>query len=56
MSRELGKALALPATKARYGDLGAEPVSMGTPEFKSLLANEGKLLSRLIQEQKILVD
>ena len=56
MNRELGKALALPATKARYGDLGAEPVPLSTPEFKSLLASEGKLLSRLIQEQKIIVD
>lgn len=53
MNRELGKALALPATKARYGDLGAEPVPLGTAEFKRLLADEGTLLSRLIREQKI---
>lgn len=53
MNRELGKALALPATKTRYGDLGAEPVPLGTAEFKRLLADEGALLSRLIKEQKI---
>lgn len=56
MNRELGKALALPATKARYADLGAEPVPLTTAEFKTLLANEGKLLSTLIKEQKIAID
>jgi len=56
MNRELAKALALPATKSRYGDLGAEPVPLSTAEFKTLLAGEGKLLSTLIKEQKIAVD
>lgn len=56
MNRELGKALALPVTKARYADLGAEPVPLATAEFKALLASEGKLLSALIKEQKIAVD
>lgn len=56
MNRELAKALALPATKSRYADLGAEPVALETAEFKTLLANEGKLLSTLIKEQKIIVD
>ena len=56
MNRELAKALALPTTKSRYGDLGAEPVALETAEFKTLLANEGKLLSTLIKEQKIIVD
>lgn len=56
MNRALTQALALPNTKTRYGDLGAEPVSMSTSEFKSLLASEGALLSKLIKEQKISVD
>jgi tripartite-type tricarboxylate transporter receptor subunit TctC len=56
MSRELGKALALPATKTRYGDLGAEPVPLSTAEFKTLLSEEGALLSKLIKDQKIAVD
>lgn len=56
MSRELGKALAQPGVKSRYGDLGAEPISMETAEFRNLLVNEGKVLSTLIREQKIIVD
>ncbi|WP_066268217.1 Bug family tripartite tricarboxylate transporter substrate binding protein [Hydrogenophaga palleronii] len=56
MDRELAKALALPGTKTRYADLGAEPVPLPTAEFKTLLSNEGKLLSTLIKEQKIAVD
>ena len=53
MSRELGKALAQPGLKQRYGDLGAEPVAMDTGEFRALLAREGEQLSTLIREQKI---
>jgi tripartite-type tricarboxylate transporter receptor subunit TctC len=56
MNRELAKALALPTTKTRYADLGAEPAPLETADFKSLLANEGTRLSTLIREQKIIVD
>ncbi len=56
MNRELAKALALPTTKTRYADLGAEPVPLSTTEFKALLSTEGKRLSTLIKEQKIIVD
>ncbi len=56
VTRELTKALALPAVKSRYGDLGAEATAVDTAEFKALLANEGKVLSTLIREQKITVD
>ena len=56
MSRELGKALAVPAVKSRYGDLGAEAIAMDTAQFRQLLLDEGKLLSALIKEQKISVD
>lgn len=56
MNKELSKALALPNTKARYGDLGAEPVSLSTTEFKALLTKEGQQLSKLIKDQKIAAD
>ncbi|MBS0426212.1 MAG: tripartite tricarboxylate transporter substrate binding protein [Proteobacteria bacterium] len=53
MNRDLARALALPSTRQRYGDLGAEPVAMETAEFRSLLDREGKQLATLIREQKI---
>ncbi|RYF35389.1 MAG: tripartite tricarboxylate transporter substrate binding protein [Comamonadaceae bacterium] len=56
MSRELAKALAQPALKARYADLGAEPMSMDTAKFRRLLDDEGKLLSTVILEQKIAIE
>ncbi|CAN5469801.1 tripartite tricarboxylate transporter substrate binding protein [soil metagenome] len=56
MSREIGKALAQSTLKARYGELGAEPVAMDTPQFRTLLDDEGKLLSTLLRDQKIVVD
>lgn len=56
MSRELAKALGQATLKARYADLGAEPVSMDTPQFRKLLDDEGKLLSTVIREQKIIVE
>ena len=54
--RELNKILATPAVKQRFGDLGAEPAPLDTAEFKKLLAQEGKLLSALIRERKIIVE
>jgi tripartite-type tricarboxylate transporter receptor subunit TctC len=56
MNGELARALALPAVKSRYADLGAEPVAMNTPEFRKLLADEAAVLSALIAKQKIVVD
>jgi tripartite-type tricarboxylate transporter receptor subunit TctC len=56
LNREIAKVLASPALKARYADLGGENVYLDTTEFKSLLANEGKVLSALIRDQKITVD
>lgn len=56
MSRELAKALANATLKARYADLGAEPIAMETPEFRKLLVGEAEQLSTLIREQKISVD
>ncbi len=56
LSRELAKALAQPAVKSRYADLGAENVALDTGEFRNLLAVEGRLLSGLIRDQKITVE
>lgn len=56
MNRELGKALAQAAVKARYGDLGAESIAMDTADFRKLLVNETAQLSTLIKDQKISVD
>ncbi|ACB33458.1 conserved hypothetical protein [Leptothrix cholodnii SP-6] len=56
LSRELTKALANPALKQRFGDLGAEPVALDTAEFKKLLVQEGKTLSTLIKDRKIVVE
>jgi tripartite-type tricarboxylate transporter receptor subunit TctC len=54
--RELNKILATPAVKQRFGDLGAEPVALDTADFKKLLAQEGKTLSALIKDRKIIVE
>lgn len=56
MNREVAKALAQPALKSRYADLGAEPVAMESADFRALLVDEGALLSALIKQQKIVVD
>lgn len=56
MAQEVAKALSLPVTKSRYESLGAEPVGLGTAEFKSLLDSEAKMLSALIKDSKINVD
>ena len=56
LSRELAKVLATAAVKQRFGDLGAEPVTLETAEFKKLLAEEGKTLSALIRDRKIVVE
>lgn len=56
INTDLAKALAQPALQKRYGDLGAEAVSMPTAEFKQLLDREGKQLSTLIREQNIVAE
>jgi len=53
VSREIAKALTQAAVKTRYADLGAEPIALDTPEFRSLLTQEGKTLAALIKEQNI---
>ncbi|MDO8447510.1 MAG: tripartite tricarboxylate transporter substrate binding protein [Rhodoferax sp.] len=56
MGREIAKALAQANTKTRYESLGAEPVGMDTAEFRKLLAEEGRMLSALIKERKIVLE
>ena len=56
LSRELAKAVAAPALKERFNSLGAEPVAVPTPEFRKLLADEGKTLSALIKDRKIVLE
>jgi tripartite-type tricarboxylate transporter receptor subunit TctC len=56
LSRELTRILATAAVKQRFGDLGAEPVALEAAEFKKLLAQEGKTLSALIKDRKIIVE
>lgn len=53
LSRELTKALALPAVKQRFGDLGAESTALETVAFRKLLVEEGKMLSTLIKDRAI---
>lgn len=52
----LAKALTLPAVKQRFADLGAEPIAVDTAEFRKLLADEGKTLTALIKDRKIILD
>ncbi len=56
LTRELNKALAAPALKARFGDLGAEPAPLDATAFRTLLTDEAKTLSALIKERKIVVE
>lgn len=56
VSKEAAKVLGQASVKTRLGDLGAESTALDTSEFKKLLADEGKLLSKLIKDQKIAVE
>lgn len=56
LSREIAKALAAPATKERFNNLGAEPAPLETAAFRKLLSDEGKTLSTLIKDRKIIAD
>ena len=56
LNRELAKVLAQPALKERFAGLGAEPASLDQAAFRKLLGEEGRLLTTLIQSQKITVD
>lgn len=56
LTSEFNKALAAPALKQRFGDLGAEPTPLDNAAFRKLLADEGKTLAALIKDRKIVVE
>jgi tripartite-type tricarboxylate transporter receptor subunit TctC len=56
MANEVAKALTLANTKTRYETLGAETVGMEPAEFKKLLIDEGRALSALIKDRKIVLE
>jgi tripartite-type tricarboxylate transporter receptor subunit TctC len=56
LTRELNKALAVPALKQRFADLGAEPAPLEAAAFRKLLGDEAKTLSALIKDRKIVVE
>lgn len=53
IGREVAKVLALPEVKARFGELGAEPVAQDAATFRATIAAETKVLSALIKERHI---
>jgi tripartite-type tricarboxylate transporter receptor subunit TctC len=53
LDREIAKALALPGVKERYNALGLEPAYLEGNAFRTLLADETKLLTKLINERGI---
>lgn len=56
LDREIAKALALPSVKERYNGLGLEPAYLEAGPFRTLLADETKLLTALINERGIKAD
>jgi tripartite-type tricarboxylate transporter receptor subunit TctC len=56
LNKDVAKALAQPATKTRYEALGGEPVGLENAEFKKLLVDEGRTLSTLIKDRKIVLE
>jgi tripartite-type tricarboxylate transporter receptor subunit TctC len=56
LSEAIAKAMAQASVKSRYAELGAEPVQVGTAEFRKLLNDESALLEKVIREQKIVVE
>jgi tripartite-type tricarboxylate transporter receptor subunit TctC len=56
LDREIAKALALANVKQRFNDLGSEPAYLDATAFGTLLAEETKLLAKLINERGIKAD
>jgi tripartite-type tricarboxylate transporter receptor subunit TctC len=56
IASEVAKALAQVNTKTRYETLGAETVGLEPAEFRKLLADEGRALSGLIKDRKIVLE
>jgi tripartite-type tricarboxylate transporter receptor subunit TctC len=56
LSNEVQEALADPAMKARFADLGAEPMPMTAAEFGKLIASETDKWAKVIREANITMD
>ena len=56
LNREINKVLVLPATKARYAEVGAEPVPMSPAEFKAAVKAESQRFGGIVKERRITPD
>ena len=56
LDREIAKALALASVKERYSGLGLEPAYLDASAFRTLLGEETKLLTKLINDRGIKAD
>ena len=56
LNREINKVLALPATKARFAEVGAEPVPMSPAEFKALVQAESVRFGAIVKARRITPD
>jgi tripartite-type tricarboxylate transporter receptor subunit TctC len=56
LNREINKALALPATKARFLEIGAEPAPMSPAQFKDIVKAEAVHFSAIVKARRITPD
>jgi len=56
LSKAIGEALADPAMKARFADLGAEPMPMTPAEFGNLIADDTQKWAKVIRSADIKLD
>ena len=56
MNREVNKVLALPATKARFLELGAEPHPLRPGEYKAMVQAEKRLFTDIVKTRGITAD
>ena len=53
VNRELNRLLALPATRARFADVGAEPVALSPAELSTLVRDETALFGPIVKARGI---
>ncbi len=56
MNREINRILVLPATKARFGEWGADAVPMSPAEVKALVQAETTLFGPVVKSRGIRMD
>ena len=56
LNREINKVLVLPATKARFAEVGAEPAPMSPAEFKAVVAAEAVHFGAIVKARRIKPD